>query len=869
MVAIKILIYDIEVFKEDWFFTAREPDSNVYTVIHNDNHALREFIGHDDIILGGFNNKHYDDGIIHAMYHGADNATVKAMNDFIIGDQGNWWEFEFVNFKKKMFKSFDLRDDLPINLSLKAIEGNMGEAIVESSVPFDIDRKLTPSEIEEVIKYNKVDVDNTIRLYHKRQAYLDSKKAVARLKGIDEYEAVGLTNAKLTARFLDAKKELRVDEFEYPTPDTLQIDVYKHVVDFFKNPIEYTLNDLNTQYESATNARRKKSILNRIEKLEKERNVYDCKLETKIAGVNHIYAWGGIHGARTKYLDHADETHNIVTVDVASYYPSLMLEYDFISRNIPSKKGYADIYHRRMKAKAEGDKQTSDALKLVLNTCYGAMKNQYNDLYDPRNAIAICVGGQLLLTDLIEKLETVKGFKLIQSNTDGLMIKYPRANETEVFEIVSEWETRTRLKMEYTDVLAIAQKDVNNYVMKVGEVYIIENGKKIVEKENQGWINTKGGYVSLYKSADFRNNSMVVLHDALVKYFMDGVPVEETITTETDVIKFQIIAKTGSTYTGTYHEVKGEKVDVQRVNRVYATTDTTYGTLKKVKVNGREDKIAGLPDHVIIDNEANMTLEKIDKQFYINVAKDRIIDYVGKRNTAKQLQINMEDLEKMSDKATSKTKTLLEKLNDIRDDFAKMGIEKNGINRYAEYKYFTLEDIVPAVRELNRKHNVTTVFDFGKEEATLTVYNLDGGDSLNMSSPMVYQAIPKGATEVQNLGAVQTYLRRYLYLMYLDIVEADEAEIVVGKEEAKAPEPKKVKTTSNKPATPKERAAAKKEIINKDGEATETQIKSIKNGLKRLREKDTSYEAYIKESVLAIKAGMSKTEAEELLLEVA
>ncbi|TFI09268.1 hypothetical protein E4P35_13610, partial [Thiopseudomonas sp. 4R-3cl] len=248
---------------------------------------------------------------------------------------------------------------------------------------------------------------------------------------------------------------------------------------------------------------------------------------------------------------------------------------------------------------------------------------------------------------------------------------------------------------------------------------------------------------------------------------------------------------------------------------------------------------------------------------------DRIIDYVGKRNAEKQLQLNTEVTSKMSSKTATKVKTLHEKINDIRKDFVGMGIEKNGVNLYAEYKYFLLDDIVPAVITLNDKHRVTTLFNFDREVATLTVYDIDSTDSVIFTSPMVYQAIPKGATEVQNLGAVQTYLRRYLYIMYLDIVEPEVADAVQGKLEAQPKTKTEKKTHSRKPATPKQREEAKKDIIDKDGEATDTQIKSIYNGLKKLREKDTSHEPYIKDTVKSIRAGLSKKEAETLLLEVA
>ena len=123
---------------------------------------------------------------------------------------------------------------------------------------------------------------------------------------------------------------------------------------------------------------------------------------------------------------------------------------------------------------------------------------------------------------------------------------------------------------------------------------------------------------------------------------------------------------------------------------------------------------------------------------------------------------------------------------------------------------------------------------------------------------------------IQKLGAVETYVRRYLYMLMLDIVEADAVEAVTDK-----PDPETGKATegtakkSNRPATEAERQEAKKDLIDKGGEATDTQIKAIKNGLKKLRTKDAEkYEAYVTEVVKKIKAGLKKTEAEDLLIEI-
>lgn len=202
-----IYIYDIEVFNDDWIVVFRNPEAeNNHIVIHNDNYRLRAFLEQQDIFIGGFNNKHYDDYVVLTMLLGGSNIEVKKHNDWIISG-GEPWAFPFVQFKKKPFYSFDLRDDIADpGISLKAIEGNLKLPIVESSVPFDINRKLTPEELEDVIRYCKYDVDSTVALYKARKDdYIDAKALVAEMYNVPVNEALGLTNAKLSARVLNAK----------------------------------------------------------------------------------------------------------------------------------------------------------------------------------------------------------------------------------------------------------------------------------------------------------------------------------------------------------------------------------------------------------------------------------------------------------------------------------------------------------------------------------------------------------------------------------------------------------------------------------------------------------------------------------------
>lgn len=834
----RIYIYDIEVFAHDWFVVFSDLEEKESVVFHNDNIGLKRFMLNHGLIFGGFNNKHYDDWVTQSMLTGADPEKVKAHNDFIIMQKGNGWEFPFVQYQKKLFKSFDLRDDIADKgLSLKAIEGNLCQPIVESSIDFNINRKLTKSEAEEVIFYCKTDVSNTVKLYHKRKSYLDGKIAVGRLKSIDASISLSLTNPKLTATYLEARRADYNDEFEYDPPGELILNKYREPIEFFR-------------------------------KID-----YNEKLKCDIAGVQHVYGWGGIHGARENYFDQSTEEMKIVDIDVGSYYPSMMLEYGYISRSIPSAEGYTNVYNTRIKAKHEGDDETAGALKLVLNSTYGAMKNQYNPLYDPRGANHICITGQLLLTDLIEKLEDVEGFSLIQSNTDGLMIKFPVANEKQINKIVEEWEQRTRLNMEYTEIHRIAQKDVNNYIVQVGATYLIRDGVKTFTKEDKRKINTKGGYVSLWQGGSFKNNSLIIVHKAIVEYFMNSVPVEDTINKAENIFDFQMICKTGGTFQNTVWAVGDDQITVQRVNRVYAVKDQKYGLIYKVK-DGRLHKMPDVPEHCYVDNTNCLKIADIDRSFYIDLAKKRIADFLGNTQKTKKKR---KEVEKM---ATAKTENysdmnVYKKLQMVRMEFANSNVKKSGINRFAEYKYFELADIVPTANMLFAKYSCLLVCAFDKGFANGILYNTDDPSEcicfgFEMKQLDIISAEGKRKmNQMQALGSEITYARRYLYQLVLDIVESDAIEPTIGEDDEEKQE--KPKAGRKPPATAKDRDEAVKELTgsgDKEAECTTTQINAIKAGLKKLRDTGVDHEGYIAEVVAKIKAGMTKKAADGLLKEI-
>jgi DNA polymerase elongation subunit (family B) len=326
---------------------------------------------------------------------------------------------------------------------------------------------------------------------------------------------------------------------------------------------------------------------------------------------------------------------------------TLPLDYDkkygFCSRAITDPEIFIQTLEDRVRAKKAGDKATNLALKLVLNTTYGCMGNgqykdgkyiAYNDLYDPLMCRSVCITGQLFLLELaFHLLKDVPTITIIQCNTDGIMISFDEDYYQIVTDIVNEWQERTGFELEEDKIKKIVQANVNNYVE------VAEDGK----------AKLKGGMLvrGISEAGAFKiNNNANVVARAVAEYFVNDTPPEETIFGCDEIFDFQVISKASSKYKAAYQEmfevetvneelglhkvVSTTKVKTQKVNRVYATKDPRYGTLYKVHgETGRVAKVGGLPEHCIIDNSNELTIDVVDKDWYVALAKEQINAFLG------------------------------------------------------------------------------------------------------------------------------------------------------------------------------------------------------------------------------------------------
>lgn len=551
--------YKIAVIDHDWCALFIDQDGKD-TFIKNDKGALERLLSQINYLVG-FNNYQFDDKLLASILKGLD---IKESYE-----------------KVKNNKKFKLAMQNPITID-----------VVQEIKSLDIDESrlnMSQSIDERDLLDQLFDQVQAIKeIFSKRENYFATKFQIVKDFKLPA-ENVKKTRANLAAQVLKSKPKTDKDRLNLIFDERIHLsELPKEIINFYRN--------ITKQFKSGQD----------YQTLEKERFIY------KLNGLDHLYGFGGLHAAKEKYVS----TGDYMLIDISSYYPSLILN----NKLIDNLSDYQAIYDTRMSLKDQNDSK-EEVFKVLLNAVYGSMKNRYSNFYNPQSANIITVNGQLILTHLILLLNHF--CELIQTNTDGLIIKYDEQMKESILKILKLFEEHYDLTIKTDYIKKIAQRDVNNYVLQMADDRIVARG-----------------VFSKYEGGNFERNSATIIDKALVEYFLNNVKPNRTIMSaykNNELEQFQTIVKAGS-FDGMAHEIKDKTLfdgtfsssfkEIGNVNRVFASRSELDGAVYKVK-NGREKQYSKVPytsERSFIHNGSinEVNKRKIDLNWYIKQANELI-----------------------------------------------------------------------------------------------------------------------------------------------------------------------------------------------------------------------------------------------------
>lgn len=514
-----------------------------------------------NVIFCGYNNLHYDNPIINYIIEYEDklmqynipticssifnlSKTITTSSEDNI-DAWKHWKYQI------WFDTFDILTMLYSNklrVGLKEIQVTMQYPNVQEFV-CDWTKPLPLEDFDSMIDYNINDIESTSELLNRCKKDVDLRIAIE-----DEYgvrvlskDGVNIGMKILTQKYLEKTGLTWQDIKDLRSPMSV-IPLKDVILPFIKydSPIlQRVLDDMKNQIVSPG------------------RKGYENKFVFN--NLRYSVGVGGIHSVNSPEIIIPRDDEMLIDIDVASLYPSMLIEYEFYPRHLGKEflEVYKQIKDERIEAKHNGDKVKNETLKLALNGLSGNLQNEHNFCYSPFAVMQIRINGQLLLLMLAEKLTQI-GCRIVQANTDGLFVLLKKDAYSKVNSICREWEQLTKLTLEEDRFKAMYQYAINDY-------FAITEDNKVKEK---------GMFITAVKLG--KGLTPKIIPKAVISFFKDGIPVEDTIKNCTDIRDFLMSEKTGKQW-----HVEYMNEEQQRTNRFYASTNGGY--LWKWKDTGHKE----------------------------------------------------------------------------------------------------------------------------------------------------------------------------------------------------------------------------------------------------------------------------------------
>lgn len=357
--------------------------------------------------------------------------------------------------------------------SLKVIEKSLAACDTNADI-----EKLRNKELKTIEKIKKLKTE-LFTLQDKEKITAKQQEKLNGLPGkIDEQkqELISIReNINLQEQSLSELKELKEQLNQFDREDLCNPNynyILSKIIDRTRvsdnNKINILINYLTLSKEQLFNLRYKE---------DKKNTIYDAitiqypfELILDIKGVPHAFKTGGIHSVAegSMFFDknsEKDKDKMLIIADVGSLYPNIMRVFGLCSIGMDDPNTYTQMIADRIVLKKQGD-PFANVLKLILNTTYGCMGSEFNNLYDPTNRLKVCIFGQATIVDLLDKLEdNVTSLEIYQSNTDGIVVACHKSEYDLCEQLIHDWEQRTGLEMEIEHCSRLIQRDVSNYIL--------------------------------------------------------------------------------------------------------------------------------------------------------------------------------------------------------------------------------------------------------------------------------------------------------------------------------------------------------------------------------------------------------------------
>ena len=615
---LNVTVYDIEIFPNCFHCSCRDTETNdLYTFeISNRRNQLTELVDffyykNNNRMFCGYNNKHYDDVVINYIidyYNKLSQVSWARVCQSLFGLSTTIVEAEEGSIEKfkrwkyaNYFESMDLltmQFSSKLRVGLKEMQVTMHYPNVQE-YDGDFNAPIAPEDMDEMIGYNINDVDSTVELLNKLKKDIALRSFIQEEYGINAYsmDSVKFGETLLAKKYCEAtgisKKEL--EQMRSPMDYIPLKDVILPFIKY-KNPkLQAVLEDMKGQVVYS-----------------KERKGYEKQFV--LSNTRYSIGVGGIHSINTPRVYVPSENEFIGHADVASMYPSFIVQYKWIPRHLGEEfwQVYSDIYHERIEAKHSGQKLKSDALKLTLNSVTGKMQQETSWMYDPFSVFKIRINGQLVLLMIVDRLLEL-GCEIIQVNTDGVMYVANKYLSNAIGEAIREVEDITKLSFEADRYEAFYQYAVNDY-FGVVEGWSKSHDPKLIER--------KGMFITENRLG--KGMAPVIIPKAVINYFLTREPVDVFIKRQTDIKDFLMTQRVDKKF----KLVHGNE-PVQRINRYYASTNGPY-LFKQDKDD--VDKVTNMLTKsgvTILNKFDDLPIEsrKINYRYYISEAKKVIADF--------------------------------------------------------------------------------------------------------------------------------------------------------------------------------------------------------------------------------------------------